>query len=232
MATSTAPGQSSQRPAPFSLQQRRRTLIACFNCRKRKVRCISAEKPPKVPCTRCRKHNLMCEYPDMEHDASSTSSRSPEFTSSDIPDSPPVSISPHQSDFGRRALPSLPYTRPPPPNYRPRYSGAHYPDLSTAPQQGVDASISPSKRGVYYRPEPSHPRPPDYGMQPAQPYQQYLPRRSQTAPTPLRGTIPSSIASIPFFADPTPMPGNESFDWSAQHPDPRYVGVHLVFEDT
>ncbi|KAJ7768901.1 hypothetical protein B0H16DRAFT_273091 [Mycena metata] len=201
MSSSTAAGQNPQRPAP-SFPRRRRALIACSHCRTRKLRCISAEQPPKAPCTRCQKHNLTCEYVSTEHDTSSTSSQSPKFVYWDVPDSPPASISPHQSDFAYRAPPPLPYTRPPPPNHRPRYSGTHYPDLSTAPQHevGTVGTPSPPVPGASYFSGASHPRPhpsatlpaePNYSMQPAQPYSH--------APASLQGTHPCVFTPMPDF---------------------------------
>ncbi|KAF7300883.1 C6 finger domain [Mycena kentingensis (nom. inval.)] len=41
---------------------RRRVIIACTNCRKRKVRCLTAEDSPVHPCTRCVAKGLRCEY--------------------------------------------------------------------------------------------------------------------------------------------------------------------------
>ncbi|KAJ7075542.1 hypothetical protein B0H15DRAFT_866551 [Mycena belliarum] len=46
------------RPAPT----RRRTILACSHCRKRKIRCITTEQPPKAPCARCTRRALRCEY--------------------------------------------------------------------------------------------------------------------------------------------------------------------------
>ncbi|KAJ7772253.1 hypothetical protein B0H16DRAFT_166810 [Mycena metata] len=41
---------------------RRRVIIACTNCRKRKIRCLTPEEPPENPCERCVKRGLRCEY--------------------------------------------------------------------------------------------------------------------------------------------------------------------------
>ncbi|KAJ7442021.1 hypothetical protein FB451DRAFT_1440748 [Mycena latifolia] len=40
---------------------RRRVYIACLNCRKRKIKCMTEEIDQK-PCVRCRRHGLACEY--------------------------------------------------------------------------------------------------------------------------------------------------------------------------
>ncbi|KAJ7685921.1 hypothetical protein B0H17DRAFT_1181368 [Mycena rosella] len=42
--------------------KRRRTIIACSYCRKRKIRCITTEQPPKNSCARCTRKNVPCEY--------------------------------------------------------------------------------------------------------------------------------------------------------------------------
>ncbi|KAJ7679724.1 hypothetical protein B0H17DRAFT_1139006 [Mycena rosella] len=43
------------------LQVRRRVYIACLNCRKRKIKCMTEESDRK-PCDRCIRHGLVCEY--------------------------------------------------------------------------------------------------------------------------------------------------------------------------
>ncbi|KAJ7454234.1 hypothetical protein FB451DRAFT_1184989 [Mycena latifolia] len=40
---------------------RRRVYIACLNCRKRKIKCMTEETDQK-PCARCSRHGLKCEY--------------------------------------------------------------------------------------------------------------------------------------------------------------------------
>ncbi|KAJ7478265.1 hypothetical protein FB451DRAFT_1396049 [Mycena latifolia] len=62
--------------APFAISMRRRTILACTNCRRRKIRCITTEQPPKNPCARCVKKGLSCEYvaaPEAEEYSGSTS---------------------------------------------------------------------------------------------------------------------------------------------------------------
>ncbi|KAF7318679.1 C6 finger domain [Mycena chlorophos] len=41
---------------------RRRVIIACTNCRKRKIRCMTSEESPVNPCERCEEKGLRCEY--------------------------------------------------------------------------------------------------------------------------------------------------------------------------
>ncbi|KAJ7142421.1 hypothetical protein C8R44DRAFT_725777 [Mycena epipterygia] len=40
----------------------RRVYIACLNCRKRKIKCVTTEESPDKPCERCAKRGLTCEY--------------------------------------------------------------------------------------------------------------------------------------------------------------------------
>ncbi|KAF7326434.1 C6 finger domain [Mycena sanguinolenta] len=42
--------------------RRRRAMIACINCRRRKIKCVTSEEPPQHPCARCTKRGLVCEY--------------------------------------------------------------------------------------------------------------------------------------------------------------------------
>ncbi|KAF9263496.1 hypothetical protein L218DRAFT_999379 [Marasmius fiardii PR-910] len=42
--------------------RRRRAPMACRNCRKRKIKCVTNEDPPHNPCERCTRKGLHCEY--------------------------------------------------------------------------------------------------------------------------------------------------------------------------
>ncbi|KAJ7664103.1 hypothetical protein B0H17DRAFT_1256557 [Mycena rosella] len=56
---------SHQSPSDAALAvftTRRRVYVACVNCRKRKIRCITAEEAPDKPCERCTRKGLTCEY--------------------------------------------------------------------------------------------------------------------------------------------------------------------------
>ncbi|KAF8206836.1 hypothetical protein K438DRAFT_2013892 [Mycena galopus ATCC 62051] len=63
----------SPRFIPPPLLTRRRVIIACTNCRKRKIRCLNAEDMPSKPCDRCTTKGLDCRYVTIgnERDASS-----------------------------------------------------------------------------------------------------------------------------------------------------------------
>ncbi|KAJ7164461.1 hypothetical protein C8R46DRAFT_312748 [Mycena filopes] len=54
---------SSSAPAPSDpFMKRRRAYVACANCRKRKIKCISLSEVDYRPCTRCAAKGLKCEY--------------------------------------------------------------------------------------------------------------------------------------------------------------------------
>ncbi|KAJ7301498.1 hypothetical protein DFH08DRAFT_102301 [Mycena albidolilacea] len=56
--------QTKRKPQPISslVKRRRRTIMACSNCRRRKIRCLTSEQPPRNPCTYCQRKRLDCEY--------------------------------------------------------------------------------------------------------------------------------------------------------------------------
>ncbi|KAJ7064654.1 hypothetical protein C8F01DRAFT_1354141 [Mycena amicta] len=71
----------SSAPATASklFQKRRRAYIACSNCRKRKIKCITTSDAEYRPCTRCAQKGLVCEYIAVPDDAL-------------LPDTPPGSV--------------------------------------------------------------------------------------------------------------------------------------------
>ncbi|KAJ7698266.1 hypothetical protein B0H17DRAFT_1260061 [Mycena rosella] len=117
-----ASSKTNSSSAPFSNTIRRRTILACSNCRKRKIRCITTEQPPSNPCARCTKKNIPCEY---------VAAAEPEYYPAERPQTPnpdrghsrmhsssaprPMKPSmPANFSSGREAAPPLPYTGPPP----------------------------------------------------------------------------------------------------------------------
>ncbi|CAK5284675.1 unnamed protein product [Mycena citricolor] len=40
----------------------RRMPMACVNCRRRKIKCVTSTKQPSAPCERCTKRKLDCEF--------------------------------------------------------------------------------------------------------------------------------------------------------------------------
>ncbi|KAJ6578335.1 hypothetical protein B0H19DRAFT_1062840 [Mycena capillaripes] len=162
MYTSNSTARGHQSKSPFEYQ--RRTLVACSNCRQRKIKCVTREEIPKTPCARCTKKGLLCEYA-LPADYASASEHPPAPPAPDyvaVQDYLSAHTSPNNlsaapmasggqshpsmqvpawasqpmlgsnsSSHGLATAPPLPYTGPPPPFQRPRYSGySEYPDLS------------------------------------------------------------------------------------------------------
>ncbi|KAJ7110824.1 hypothetical protein C8R43DRAFT_1159992 [Mycena crocata] len=68
MSTSPAPETASKSP-----MKRRRAFVACVECRKRKIKCVTLSDDDDRPCTRCALKNIQCEFqPISEHDSSSS----------------------------------------------------------------------------------------------------------------------------------------------------------------
>ncbi|KAJ7676652.1 hypothetical protein DFH06DRAFT_1428293 [Mycena polygramma] len=56
---------SNRTPSQSTLQdftKRTRIYVACINCRKRKVRCITTDDSEEKPCKRCTEKGLSCSY--------------------------------------------------------------------------------------------------------------------------------------------------------------------------
>ncbi|KAK7061643.1 hypothetical protein R3P38DRAFT_3166623 [Favolaschia claudopus] len=64
-------------PSSLLNNRRRRAMIACSNCRRRKIKCVTTEEPPRKPCQRCTKRGLVCEYVAVEDDEPDTTPESP-----------------------------------------------------------------------------------------------------------------------------------------------------------
>ncbi|KAF8163947.1 hypothetical protein K438DRAFT_1985055 [Mycena galopus ATCC 62051] len=219
MSTSNSGTRTPQNEAPFATQ-RRRTLMACLNCRRRKMRCITTEQPPTNPCARCTKKGLSCEYAPADRDddpANQSSSGYPESTAHSA--RPPM-----PSDFSRGAgtAPPLPYTGPPPSHMRPRYSGnAQYPDLSLS-----DSGPGQQKPPAQYYPTRANNSTVNqaYNPQAAQAYQymaNYGPPAQPAQYPPGSGGYPANFGGMPYYGDAS-MPEH---GWPPQGPswsDPRY----------
>ncbi|CAK5271663.1 unnamed protein product, partial [Mycena citricolor] len=78
---------SSNYPPPVFALARRRTPMACTNCRKRKIKCLVKEDQPLKTCERCTKRKLHCEYRPVLEEAllvdESESIGSPDSTTSE-----------------------------------------------------------------------------------------------------------------------------------------------------
>ncbi|KAJ7191924.1 hypothetical protein GGX14DRAFT_578516 [Mycena pura] len=63
---------STSADAAKLFQKRRRAYIACSNCRRRKIKCITTSDADYRPCTRCSQKGLTCEYIAVPDDDSPT----------------------------------------------------------------------------------------------------------------------------------------------------------------
>ncbi|KAJ7032143.1 hypothetical protein C8F04DRAFT_1185207 [Mycena alexandri] len=213
MSSSPTTGTSQDVQNRTVFTSRRRTAVACTNCRRRKLRCIPArvEEPATGPCARCTRKHLQCEYitPAPARVASSSAAAMAASRSEPLP--PLTRVFPPRSPIPSPgtvplALP-LPHTAPPPWNHRPRYSdGARYPDLSlnsshpNRPPNVMQLQSSTPVPTGYAEYSPGHT--PTYALQAAQAYQ-YLQYRSQTAPS-IIGDAPQ--ARRPHVRSQTPTP--------------------------
>ncbi|KAJ7215943.1 hypothetical protein GGX14DRAFT_442533 [Mycena pura] len=199
-------------PAQHHAPQRRRTTITCLSCRQNNLTCKPSEQSPHIPCARCVRKNLICQYVSVaEDDAPQTSSK---------PATRPPSSSSGYYPVPN-AVPALPYTSAPPMNSRPRYSGGNtYPDLSLAgahpsrppaPTQHHPSQYMPSSR---HDPQLSGHRPSNAWPASAQSPWPSMPTRPDVASQYQNpATHTQSFAPMPFFAD-TSMPEQQQYEWS------------------
>ncbi|KAJ7467700.1 hypothetical protein FB451DRAFT_1401684 [Mycena latifolia] len=83
---------------PSIFTQRRRVIVACTTCRKRKVKCLASENPPRSPCKRCLEKGIACEYGTVGEDKTTRSqqleqvSESPAYASRWAPQNLPTQL--------------------------------------------------------------------------------------------------------------------------------------------
>ncbi|KAK6966638.1 hypothetical protein R3P38DRAFT_3245764 [Favolaschia claudopus] len=107
-----------QNPDLFNLfTKRRRAFIACKNCRRRKVKCISSDYHP---CRRCTVKGLKCEYYATEEELSS-SSPSSLIQEIEIPENPPWASQPITPPSAGLSFSSDESTSPSEPSTSPRF---------------------------------------------------------------------------------------------------------------
>ncbi|KAJ7324031.1 hypothetical protein DFH08DRAFT_887304 [Mycena albidolilacea] len=94
----------AQQPSRVFVPRRRRTDVACQNCRRRKVKCIPSGDPLQDPCERCTKKGLDCQHVGVGTEDDNTSERSP---------SPLASHSPVPRLPGNYTLQVEPRSKPP-----------------------------------------------------------------------------------------------------------------------
>ncbi|KAJ7718358.1 hypothetical protein DFH07DRAFT_333863 [Mycena maculata] len=74
--SSTMSSSGKSKKSTQTTSKRRRAFVACSNCRKRKIKCVTASDADDDPCTRCSQKGLTCEYAAVsENDSASESSR-------------------------------------------------------------------------------------------------------------------------------------------------------------
>ncbi|KAF7314059.1 Zn(2)-C6 fungal-type domain-containing protein [Mycena chlorophos] len=87
---------------PTVFTKRRRSIIACTNCRKRKTRCFSTEDFPENPCERCDEKGLKCRYEtiseqravEREHERGDRDAASSSDSGTSSPSTPPIILLP------------------------------------------------------------------------------------------------------------------------------------------
>ncbi|KAJ7685903.1 hypothetical protein B0H17DRAFT_1137248 [Mycena rosella] len=141
-ATFVPASRPAQHPA-----KRRRTVLACTHCRKRKVRCVTKEQPPQSPCDRCAKRGFTCEYSLAERDAESVAEPVPPMAWV-----PPLTA----PDFSRRArpqpLPHISASSVTPPSI-PLTLRSNQPSIDSGYSRCSSSSSNPAQL-------PVHPQPP------------------------------------------------------------------------
>ncbi|KAJ7023076.1 hypothetical protein C8F04DRAFT_1271811 [Mycena alexandri] len=107
------------KPAASQSSQRKRIYLACVNCRRRKVRCITTGDSPDTPCQRCVKHGLICDYVPVSLEREKSLFDIPPGEGSNSTHSPTMPPSwsqapPHNGTYGRSnyAPPSVPHFNP------------------------------------------------------------------------------------------------------------------------
>ncbi|KAJ7434469.1 hypothetical protein FB451DRAFT_1467591 [Mycena latifolia] len=176
---------------PFALRKRR-TTVACSNCRQQKIKCRPRNGSVTEPCERCALRGLTCEYVPVGEQEEQM-----RFAT----DIPPVSTS-SKSRGGRPGPPPLPYTAPPPPNLAPRYAGRPMPDLGLTSTQ-------------FAQPDSSFPGA-SQGFMDSRYSSPSLAGWSGSMPGPSPGTFPSTQSHPPlnagyFTTHDGSYPGNPSF---------------------
>ncbi|KAF7325581.1 C6 finger domain [Mycena kentingensis (nom. inval.)] len=213
---------SSSAPATQSklFQKRRRAYIACSNCRRRKIKCITASDADYRPCTRCASKGLVCEYLSVggdDADAHSGGRRSLTPTSGDpSPTGDDASPSPCASPASPSGWPNM-ITPPsaglsgfmPPPRSAPARRNSH----------AAAAAASPTTSSLY-RPQTW---PSGAGVSgPAVSSSRISQPRSPQTPTFASGMVAASSVPMPYSAFP-PTPSSAAYP-AIQPPYPSGFG--------
>ncbi|KAJ7825541.1 hypothetical protein B0H14DRAFT_2820170, partial [Mycena olivaceomarginata] len=108
----------AQQPSRMFVPRRRRTDVACQNCRRRKVKCIPSGDPLQDPCERCTKKGLDCQHVGVGTEEDDTPERNPSplASHSPVPRSPGNRLLPENRDGvgrGNNTLQVQPRSKPP-----------------------------------------------------------------------------------------------------------------------
>ncbi|KAF7288962.1 Zn(2)-C6 fungal-type domain-containing protein [Mycena indigotica] len=155
--------------------KRVRTTQACINCRRRKRKCTPSADPNSATCVRCETQHLVCEFPAPDADEIALAAhiqlhpapipaygyRGPAAPGYPGPGYPYPYAAPSRPGSTAPAPPPgfhgqpmygpgepLPYTGPPPPHIRPRYSnGTPYPNLALSNEQQAQGQMGGQEYG-------------------------------------------------------------------------------------
>ncbi|KAJ7919615.1 hypothetical protein B0H13DRAFT_2656672 [Mycena leptocephala] len=166
--SSTTPSTNNplKKPSKSFAVRRRRTIMACSHCRRRKIRCLTSEQPPVKPCAYCTRKHLTCEYVAVADPEGYSRGGSPDLPVPDLADSetaptpspsPPVWTPPVTSaHFSRGAgtTPRVPYHNPVPLDPSLRYHG--FPPIKLRSGSGSTQSSS-DNASSYHSPVPLNP---------------------------------------------------------------------------
>ncbi|KAJ7493909.1 hypothetical protein FB451DRAFT_1360565 [Mycena latifolia] len=234
MSTFNEQGDSPQDSSPLRIKQRR-AAMACTNCRRRKVRCLTTEWFPTQPCERCRRKRLTCEYLRVAEEEQHSNSASPssDIFLSDLPEvggmpmasTPPIPAPNSSRELG--SAPPLPYTGPPPlnrplrgvPYYDPVLPAAHRPSMQPAYLNPYFTGRSAGAVDPRYSASSSHSRYPSPSLPASNQIHTEPPpasRSNRPAPTPNqqvtqgpdRRGIPPEYTSYMQWFDDTSRPSN------------------------
>ncbi|KZT24452.1 hypothetical protein NEOLEDRAFT_417737 [Neolentinus lepideus HHB14362 ss-1] len=143
--TNAATGVVTADGIPIIPLRRRKTQLACNECRRRQVKC--EQLPPGSPCSRCKKRGIKCEYLSNRpapagdsHNDESRSSHAPHvdqvrsYETQYSPSSPTIQSLPDSQPHWDSSLPAWQRNTEPPPSTASQYPISYYagPPQSTA----------------------------------------------------------------------------------------------------
>ncbi|KAJ7238136.1 hypothetical protein B0H12DRAFT_1137904 [Mycena haematopus] len=188
-------------PSPY---KRTRVFLACLNCRKRKIKCLTNDGQ-ETPCDRCVKKGLKCEYSPVA-DEQERATHGAGYSSSPRPVSPPAqaSSSSYTAEQYRPPyagkLPYLPSTN----QWGPVFNAHHRPqsEPNIAPYNA--GQQSPAQYGPYSRAPRGHNTSSDNGRDSTFPYNAVVapPHQISTSAYPTNYTYPSDWPAFSSSSQP------------------------------